>query len=78
MQTSAASVQFREFGASSLDFKLFFYSYDFLKIEFVKSDLRFRIDALFGQHRITIPFPQQEVWFCNEMNVALAENRRNA
>lgn len=60
-------VQFREFGASSLDFKLFFYSLEFLRIEVVKSDLRFRIDDLFRLHNITIPFPQQEVWFRNEL-----------
>ncbi|MEZ4905920.1 MAG: mechanosensitive ion channel [Spirosomataceae bacterium] len=60
-------VQFREFNSSSLDFKLFFFSLDFLKIEVVKSDLRFRIDELFRQNKITIPFPQQEVWFKNEL-----------
>ncbi|GAB4015388.1 mechanosensitive ion channel [Spirosoma migulaei] len=62
-----ATVQFREFGASSLDFKLFFYSMEFLRIEMVKSDLRFRIDDLFRLNNITIPFPQQEVWFRNEL-----------
>ncbi|MVM41613.1 mechanosensitive ion channel [Spirosoma sp. HMF3257] len=61
------TVQFREFGSSSLDFKLFFYSMEFLRIEMVKSDLRFRIDDLFRLNNITIPFPQQEVWFRNEL-----------
>ncbi|WP_338871288.1 mechanosensitive ion channel domain-containing protein [Spirosoma sp. SC4-14] len=68
--TPKPTVQFRDFGASSLDFKLFFYSYEFLRIEFVKSDLRFRLDELFRQHEITIPFPQQEVWFRNELRTS--------
>ena len=63
------TVQFREFGASSLDFKLFFYSMEFLKIEVIKSDLRFRIDDLFRLNNITIPFPQQEIWFRNELTM---------
>jgi small-conductance mechanosensitive channel len=61
------TVQFREFANSSLNFRLLFYSYDFLRIDVVKSDLRFRIDELFRQHTITIPFPQQDVWFRNEL-----------
>ena len=71
-------VQFREFGSSSLDFKLFFYSLEFLRIEVVKSDLRFRIDELFRQHDITIPFPQHEVWFRNELTSIAPKNRDNA
>lgn len=78
LQTPAMTVQFREFGASSLDFKLFFYSYEFLRIEAVKSDLRFRIDELFRQHDITIPFPQQEVWFRNELSTRTSKNYENA
>ncbi|MFD2935279.1 mechanosensitive ion channel family protein [Spirosoma flavum] len=61
------TVPFREFGASALDLKLFFYSMEFLRIEMVKSDLRFRSDDLFHLNNITIPFPQQEVWFRNEL-----------
>ncbi|MGA0560051.1 hypothetical protein ACO2Q8_25545 [Larkinella sp. VNQ87] len=55
-----------------------FYSYELLRVEFVKSDLRFRIDALFRQHHITIPFPQQEVWFRNELINTVPKNRENA
>ncbi|WP_080240038.1 mechanosensitive ion channel family protein [Spirosoma rigui] len=61
------TVQFREFGNSALGFRLLFYSYDFLRIDVVKSDLRFRIDDLFRLHSITIPFPQQEIWFRNDL-----------
>lgn len=55
-------VQFRNFGASSLDFKLFFWSKGVMEIERVKSDLRFDIDAAFRKHGVQIPFPQQDVW----------------
>ena len=61
------TVQFREFGNSALGFRLLFYSFDFLRIDVVKSDLRFRIDDLFRLHSITIPFPQQEIWFRNDL-----------
>ncbi len=78
LKTPLAIVQFREFGSSSLDFKLFFYSYEFLRIEVVKSDLRFRVDELFRQHMITIPFPQQEVWFRNELSTGPIKEPQNA
>lgn len=55
-------VQFRNFGASSLDFKLFFWCNEVMEIERIKSDLRFAIDAAFREHGIQIPFPQQDVW----------------
>ena len=67
LKSPEPSVQFREFGSSSLHFKLLFYSYDFPGIDVTKSDLRFRIDELFRQHQIKIPFPQQEIWFKNEL-----------
>lgn len=78
LPTPEATVQFRDFGASSLDFKLFFYSHEYLRTEVVKSDLRFRIDELFRQHNINIPFPQQEVWFRNELITSSSKNERNA
>ncbi|MGB0863895.1 MAG: mechanosensitive ion channel family protein [Saprospiraceae bacterium] len=57
-----AFVQFTDFGASSLDFKVFFWSKDAMKIENIKSDLRFAIDAAFRENKIEIPFPQRDVW----------------
>lgn len=78
LKTPETMVQFREFGSSSLDFKLFFFSREFLRIEVVKSDLRFRIDELFRQHNITIPFPQQEVWFRNELATSTPKEHQNA
>ena len=55
-------VMFLDFGDSSLDFRLYFYSQEPWKIEFIKSDLRFAVDALFRERGVTIPFPQRDLW----------------
>ena len=55
-------VQFENFGDSSLDFILHFYSLDHLRIEFVKSDIRFSIVEAFNQNGIEISFPQRDLW----------------
>jgi small-conductance mechanosensitive channel len=54
-------VHFINFGDSSLDFKLLFYSEDNFRIEKIKSDLRFVIDQKFRDNNVTIPFPQRDV-----------------
>ncbi|MCB0594028.1 MAG: mechanosensitive ion channel, partial [Phaeodactylibacter sp.] len=55
-------VRFISFGDSSLDFQVHFWSHEFLRIEDVKSDIRFEIDQAFRQNGVTIPFPQRDVW----------------
>ncbi len=62
-----AFVRFLDFGNSSLDFQLHFWSTEFILIENVKSDLRFLIDKAFRENKVTIPFPQRDVWFKNAM-----------
>jgi len=61
----APAVQFVDFGSSSLDFLMLFYSDEFLGIEFVKSELRYRITELFRANKIEIPFPQTDLWVRN-------------
>lgn len=61
----APRVQFADFGSSSLDFTLHFFSSDYLGIEFIKSDLRYRITQLFRENHIEIPFPQRDLWLRN-------------
>ncbi len=61
----APKVAFEEFADSSLIFTLYFFSEEFLAIEFVKSDLRFAITRLFKEHGIVIPFPQRDLWLRN-------------
>lgn len=54
-------VVFRDFGDSSLNFRLIFTLNDSFKATFPKSDIRFEIDRLFRENNITIPFPQRDV-----------------
>lgn len=54
-------VRFKDFGESSLNFELLFWSHHIFGIENVKSDLRYKIDAAFRKEKITIPFPQRVV-----------------
>ncbi len=55
-------VFFQDFGNSSLDFALLFFSENLFRIERTKSDLRFAIDKAFRENNITIPFPQRDLW----------------
>jgi len=54
-------VRFDDFGNSSLDFQLFFWTDNAFRVENIKSDLRFEIDRKFRENNITIPFPQRDV-----------------
>lgn len=49
------------FGNSSLDFQVLFYSEQIFRISKVKSDIRRRISKKFDEHNITIPFPQMDL-----------------
>lgn len=54
-------IRFNNFGNSSLDFQIFFWSKQSFRVENIKSQLRFEIDKKFRENKITIPFPQQDV-----------------
>lgn len=58
-------VFFTDFGDSSLDFKLMFTVNDSFRSEIIKSDVRFKINELFNEHNIQIPFPQRDVHLYN-------------
>ncbi|WP_233897356.1 mechanosensitive ion channel family protein [Tenacibaculum piscium] len=60
-QYPAPLVIFENFGDSSLDFKLIFTLDDSFQAQIPKSDLRFKIDELFREHQISIPFPQRDI-----------------
>ncbi|MEM9525621.1 MAG: mechanosensitive ion channel domain-containing protein, partial [Bacteroidota bacterium] len=62
MKSPKPFVRFLDFGSSSLDFDLLFWSRDFIRIENIKSDLRFSIDAAFRANNIEVPFPQRDLW----------------
>lgn len=54
-------VLFNNFGDSSLDFDLTFWTKDNWYYEVVMSDLRYEIDRKFRENNISIPFPQRDV-----------------
>ncbi|MCF8308517.1 MAG: mechanosensitive ion channel [Bacteroidales bacterium] len=60
-KTKPPFVRFVDFGNSSLDFELFFWSENTFRIENILSDLRFKIDEEFRQNNVTIPFPQRDI-----------------
>ena len=62
LKSPGPGVRLVNFGDSSLDFDLMFWSRDFLRIEDVRSDIRFAIDRAFRENGIEIPFPQRDVW----------------
>ena len=62
LNTPPPTVQFREFGDSSINFKLLFCIKDFMEVERIKSDLRFSIFESFRKNKIEIPYPQRDVW----------------
>jgi small-conductance mechanosensitive channel len=55
---SLTNVRFLNFGNSSLDFELLFFSKNIFRIENVKSEIRIIINRKFIENKITIPFPQ--------------------
>jgi small-conductance mechanosensitive channel len=54
-------VLFEDFGDSALLFSVNFYTNDSFIDPKVKSEIRFRIDTLFRENNISIPFPQRDV-----------------
>jgi small-conductance mechanosensitive channel len=65
LKSPQAFVLFEDFGDSSLNFSVNFYINDSFSDPRIKSEIRFRIDALFREHQITIPFPQRDVHLFN-------------
>jgi small-conductance mechanosensitive channel len=56
------NVLLKEFADSALIFEVHFWSEEFMRIEDVQSDLRFAIMRLFNENKISIPYPQQDLW----------------
>ncbi len=61
-------VRFNNFGDSALSFTIYFFTNRYLIIEDINSDIRFRIDELFRENSISIPFPQRDVWIRKDEN----------
>lgn len=56
-------VRFVDFGDSSLDFEIHFWTEEVWRIEDYRSQIRFAIDQKFREHKVTIPFPQRDLHF---------------
>ncbi len=69
LKVPAPVVFFEDFGNSSLDFKLYFYSEELFAIPRVRSEIRYAIDKLFRENNIEIPFPQRDLWIRNAVEV---------
>lgn len=54
-------VLFDDFGDSALLFSVHFFINDVFSDPRVKSTIRYKIDSLFREHGVTIPFPQRDV-----------------
>ncbi|WP_432413025.1 mechanosensitive ion channel family protein [Rasiella sp. SM2506] len=54
-------VLFEDFGDSALVFSIHFFISDSFVDPKIKSEIRFKIDTLFRENNITIPFPQRDV-----------------
>lgn len=61
-------VIFSEFGDSSLNFQLYFYTDKPLQSPKIKSDLRFMIDKEFRANKVSIPFPQRDLHIISPPN----------
>ena len=61
-------VLFMNFGDSALEFRLVFTLNNSFEAIVPQSDLRFRIDELFREHNIKIPFPQRDVHLISKEN----------
>jgi small-conductance mechanosensitive channel len=62
-----------DFGNSSLDFQLLFFSDNVFRIEKVKSDIRKIINRKFIENKILIPYPQMDIHLKSEKKRSIKE-----
>ncbi len=67
----AINARFIDFGNSSLDFELLFFSENIFRIENIKSDIRVIINRKFIENNINVPFPQMDVHFKSDKTDSL-------
>ncbi len=60
-RTPEPFIRFNNFGDSSLEFELLFWTNHTFTVENIKSDIRLEIDRLFRENNIVIAFPQMDV-----------------
>lgn len=54
--------RFADFANSSLNFELLFFSKTIFRIGRIESDIRRKINKVFNENNITIPFPQMDIY----------------
>ena len=76
LKNKPVSVIFKNFGDSSLEFDLNFYISlrNLTDLPYIESTLRFRIDELFRENQVTIPYPQRDLHVPGKINVELVSN----
>lgn len=67
-------IRFLDFGNSSLDFQILFYSESIFRIDKIKSDIRITINRKFIENNITIPFPQMDLHLKSNSTNLLRKN----
>jgi small-conductance mechanosensitive channel len=72
---SSVMARFVDFGSSSLDFELLFFSDNVFRIENVKSEIRRIINEKFIEHNIAIPFPQIDLHFVSDKTGYFGQKR---
>jgi len=71
-------VRFIDFGESSLDFQMIFWSKEIFRIENVKSDIRRAVYQKLAESNLTIPFPQRDIHIKTvEQMVGLKKSEKN-
>jgi small-conductance mechanosensitive channel len=60
-KTEPVEVRLKDFGDNGLVLELFFWADQSWEASVYKSEIRFEIDRLFREYKITIPFPQRKV-----------------
>lgn len=56
-------IRLSDFGNSSLDFQVIFWSENVFRVESIKSEMRIKILKIFKDNNITIPFPQSVIHY---------------
>jgi small-conductance mechanosensitive channel len=74
LKSPAPFVQFDDFGDSALIFSLNFFVSNAFKVPRMRSEMRYKIDSLFREKGITIPFPQRDVHFFQHGPISLKKD----
>lgn len=75
MKKPQSFVRFSDFGESSLDFQLIFWSCEMFTINNIKSDLRREVYKKLKEHNFEIPFPQRDIHLKGIENLSMTSKK---